>query len=257
VADPIQFSNGPLPQAANTVLTSSIPASGAATPTVASAAFLPTVGPFLVVVDNERLEVASISGTTLTIAAAGRGLEGTGAAAHSAGAEVYQVLSVATLARHVDDRAAKGVVDFKQTTSNVVLSTAAGTYTDAVVSNPVSVVGGRRYRLMCSGGSNLLVAGSGFALTDVWQQRLQVDEGAGYADLPLDGPSYIFRLEALNSTRQPIPVKVGYYEPAADDTVTFRWQAAKTSGAAAVTSTLDTTAGDSPLTLVVEDVGVV
>ena len=40
----IQLANGPLPQAANTTLTATIPSSGAATPTVASAANLPTKG---------------------------------------------------------------------------------------------------------------------------------------------------------------------------------------------------------------------
>jgi hypothetical protein len=100
----IQLANGPLPQAANTTLTSTIPSSGAATPTVASAANLPAKGPFLVVVDTERIEVDSISGTTLTILSGGRAQEGTSAAAHSSGASVYQVLSAATAFRMVDDR---------------------------------------------------------------------------------------------------------------------------------------------------------
>jgi hypothetical protein len=107
MANAVQISNAPLPQPApNTTLTGSIASSGGGTVTVASAANLPAKGPFLIVVDNERIEVDSISGTTLTYLSGGRAQEGTSAAAHSSGASVYQVLSAATLVRLVDDRTA-------------------------------------------------------------------------------------------------------------------------------------------------------
>jgi hypothetical protein len=254
---PIRFSNGPLPPAPNTILTQSIPASGGGTVTVADATYLPSAGPFLLVIDTERLLIDAISGTTLTYSAAGRGVEGTTAAAHASGAAIYQTLSVATLARHIDDRAAKGTVDFAQILSDVILSTVAGTYTDVVVGNPIAVQAGRRYRLTCSGPENILIGGSGLALTDTWIQRFQVDEGAGYIELPLGGPSYVFRMLALNATRIAPVVKVSYYVPAADTTVTFKWQMAKLTGAGTVTTTLVTAAGATPLTLAVEDIGAV
>ena len=138
----IQLANGPLPQAANTTLTASIPSSGSATPTVASAANLPTRGPFLLVVDNERIEVDSISGSTLTILSGGRAQEGTSAAAHTSGASVYQVLSAATAVRLVDDRTGtvlapdptgvaatdKSNLDALTSTANRVIQLRPGTY---------------------------------------------------------------------------------------------------------------------------------
>ena len=258
MATPVQFANGPLPQSANTNLTQSIASSGGGTVTVGSATYLPAAGPFIIVVDNERIRIDSISGTTLTFASGGRGLEGTTAAAHSSGASVWQVVTIATLAQHIDDRASKGVIFLGQQSSNVTLSTTAGTYSDIVVSGSLAVTGGRRYRIMTSGGNNILAGGSGFATSDTWQQRLQVDEGSGYGDLPLGGSaSYVMRLEVAVTTRQPIPVKVAYYEPSADDTVTFRWQMSKTNGASTVTTTVDATSAATPLAMIVEDVGAV
>ena len=258
MATPVQFANGPLPQAPNTTLTASIPSSGGGTVTVASALYLPAVGPFLIVVENERIEVASISGTTLTFAAGGRGQEGTTAAAHASGAAVYQVLSAATLARHIDDRAAKGWVDYAQKTTDTTLSTTAGTYTVLVTGNAVAVQGGRRYRITASGGFDLLAAGSGFATGDTWQQKLEIDEGSGFGALPVfGGPFLIARSMETVSQRFPLPPIIAYYMPAADDTVTLRWAAAKTSGAAAVTSTVEAGAGLASLALLVEDVGAV
>lgn len=142
MANAIQHANGPLPQAANCTLTGSIAASGGGTVTVSSAAFLPAKGPFLVVVDNERLEVDSISGTTLTFLAGGRGLEGSSAAAHSSGASVYQVLSAANLARVIDDRTGvvlapdptgvaatdKSNLDALTSTANRIIQLRPGTY---------------------------------------------------------------------------------------------------------------------------------
>jgi hypothetical protein len=133
-----------------------------------------------------------------------------------------------------------GVVDFEQETADVTLSTTAGTYTDVVVGNPIAVRAGRRYKITSSGGDNLLIGGSSFASTDAWKQKFLVDEGAGYIALPLDGESYVARGVAAAATRYPIPVKVAYYVPAADDTVT---------------SVLDTGTGPCPLTLTVEDIG--
>ena len=146
----IQLANGPLPQAANTTLTATIPSSGAATPTVASAANLPTKGPFLLVVDNERIEVDSISGSTLTILSGGRAQEGTSAAAHSSGASVYQVLSALTAVRLVEDRTGtvlapdptgvaatdKANLDALTSTANRVVQLRPGTY----VCNPLATL---------------------------------------------------------------------------------------------------------------------
>jgi hypothetical protein len=160
----IQFANGPLPVAPNTTLTSSIAASGAASPTVASAAFLPAAGPFLIVVDSERILVDSISGTTLTILAGGRAQEGTTAAAHSSGAAVWQVWSVATLARHIDERAAKGLVPgaFFEATGNDV-ARAPGVNTDMFVTFTADAT--RRYKVCLRTQLNFATAAQIYALS--------------------------------------------------------------------------------------------
>jgi hypothetical protein len=250
LATPVQFSNGPLPQAPNATLTSAIAASGAATPTVDVATYLPAAGPFLLVIDDERLEVDTIAGTTLSILAGGRGLEGTSPVAHSSGAPVYQVLSAATLARTIDDRAAKGWLD-KATGGNVTLSTTAGVYSDIVTGGVFTPGVNRRLKVLVWFAANLLIGGSGFSTADTWQAKWVVSVGGGaFADVP-PGPTYLVRAQVAQTMRYGVaPQMLDYVTGPTPATLQFKWQMSKTSGAATVTSDWQSTTHQ-----LVEDVG--
>lgn len=195
MANQIQFANGPLPQAPNTTLTGSIASSGASSPTVASAANLPTKGPFLIVVDNERIEVDSISGTTLTILSGGRAQEGTSAAAHSSGASVYHVLSAATVVRAIDDRTSvviapdptgvaatdKTNIDALTSTANRVVQLRPGTYVINALNSFASGVVLRGWRNNATTLQYAVQSGA-FPFT-----MIQLGTNGGVEDLVLDG----------------------------------------------------------------------
>jgi hypothetical protein len=149
-------------------------------------------------------------------------------------------------------------VSYVEETANAVLSTTAGTYT-TVIQNAsdiaIPLVSGRRYKHTFIGGSNLLVAGSGFATSDVWYLKLQVSTNSGSSWADVGSPSYIVRAQVAQSMRYAIPQFNRIYDPGADSTTTrFRWQATKASGAATVTSTLESGV-NAPFGLMVEDVG--
>ena len=252
MAAPVQMANGPLPQAPNAALTSSIPSSGGGTVTVGSAAFLPAAGPFLIVVDNERIEVDSIAGTTLTILSGGRAQEGTTAATHASGASIYQVLSVNTLARHIDDRAAKGIVDYASSPTDVTLSTTAGVFVDIIIGNAVTLTVGRLYRVTVVPGAYMLIGGTGPAVNDTWKFRLHRDIGGGYVSM---GRSQSMRMNVVSGGIVDLQPLVGFFSPATTGTVTFKAIGSKTAGAATLTSTISTDAGEGLIELFVEDVG--
>jgi hypothetical protein len=151
----------------------------------------------------------------------------------------------------------RGLVATGEEATDVVLSTTAGTYTDVVESSAFDAVAGRAYRVMFSGGHDLLIAGSGFATTDAWEYKFQRDVGSGYGDVaPLSGPKYIVRSNVAIAMRYAIPVHIAYYLPSADAAgVTVKLHARKQSGAATVTSELETSAGATPFRIDVEDIG--
>jgi hypothetical protein len=253
MAAPIQFANGPLPQAPNTTLTGSIPSSGGTTVTVAAATYLPAVGPFQIIVDNERIEVDSISGTTLTILSGGRAQEGTTATSHSSGANVYQVLSVANLARHIDDRAAKGVIDQAEVTSDTTLSTTAGTYSTIISTGNIPLLAGRLYKITATIGAYLLIGGSGGAANDTWRFRIYRNiAGGGAATMRTNAAG---RINVASGGVVTLPVMTGTFSPPADGNVDFLVQGAKTAGASTVTSTVSVDAGEGYSQILVEDVG--
>ncbi len=155
------------------------------------------------------------------------------------------------LIRASDSRA----VDYATNTSNVTLSTTAGTYTDLVTGATFTPVSGRRYRVSFYGGDNLLVAGSGFATSDVWKLKMQVSvAGGAYADL-VPGPMMIVRAQVAQTMRYAIPNFISDYLAGSTSTLRFKVAASKTSGAGTVTSTMETATGASPFVLLVEDVG--
>jgi hypothetical protein len=147
----------------------------------------------------------------------------------------------------------RGTVGFAQNVATVALSTTAGTYTTIVEDTTVPVISGRRYKISYLGCDNLLIAGAGFATTNQWYGKFQVDiSGGGYADLTLTPANQIARLEVAATTRKPVPVVEGIYVASATDAACgFRFQAAKTVGAAGVTSQLE-----GSHTILVEDIGV-
>lgn len=67
---------------------------------VASAVGFPTTGRFRLRIDNEIIIVTAVAGTTFTVT---RGAEGTSAAAHSNGANVYQIVTAEGLERRKFD----------------------------------------------------------------------------------------------------------------------------------------------------------
>lgn len=155
------------------------------------------------------------------------------------------------LIRASDSRA----VDYASNTSNVTLSTTAGTYTDVITGATFTPVAGRRYLVHFYGGDNMLVGGSGFATADTWKLRFQVSIGGGaYADL-VPGPMMIARAPVAQSFRYPIPTFLSDYFAGSASTVQFKAAATKWSGAATVTTTLETGTGAVPFTLLVTDVG--
>ncbi len=155
------------------------------------------------------------------------------------------------LIRASDSRA----VDYATNTSNVTLSTTAGTYTDLVTGATFTPVSGRRYRVSFYGGDNLLVAGSGFATTDTWRLRFQVSvAGGAYADLVPAGYQ-IARAPVAQTFRYAIPAGESDYLAGSTSTLRFKAAASKTSGAGTVTSVMETGTGANPFVLLVEDIG--
>jgi hypothetical protein len=155
------------------------------------------------------------------------------------------------LIRASDSRA----VDRATNTSNVTLSTTAGTFTDVVVGNTFTPISGRRYKATFYGGDDLNVAGSGFATTDQWKAKIQVSvAGGAYADL-VPGYWHIARGQFAVAMRYAILVGISDYLASSTSTLRFKVAATKLTGASTVTSTLETQSGASPLVLLVEDIG--
>jgi hypothetical protein len=139
-----------------------------------------------------------------------------------------------------------------ENSANVTLSTTAGTYTLVVNVDNVPVIAGRLYRVTFCGGDNLLKNGTGAAVGDTWSQRFRRNTGAGYASM--NTSKFILRADVTADQRVLIPDMVGYFSPSATGNVDFKCEAAKTSGAAGVTSQMESGSA-SPFRITVEDVG--
>jgi hypothetical protein len=148
----------------------------------------------------------------------------------------------------------RGVVAFAEQTNDVTLSTTAGTFTQVVETPAVNVVGGRRYKVTFTGGLDILTNGSGFTVSDTWDQKIQRSvNGGAYGDV--GGATRIARAWVASGFRYNIPVCVRYYDPAISASVSWRLVASKVAGAATVNSIYETNAGASPFDLSVEDIG--
>jgi hypothetical protein len=79
--------------------------SGATTLAVASASSFPTSGQFRLLIDSELMLVTSVSGTTFTVT---RGVEGTSAASHADGSNVYGLFTAGALNQIIADNIASG-----------------------------------------------------------------------------------------------------------------------------------------------------
>ena len=147
----------------------------------------------------------------------------------------------------------RGKRDKAESTTDVTLSTTAGTFSTLVEGTAFTPVSGRRYKLSFWAPGNMLIGGSGFATTDTWQSKFQVSVGGGaYADLAApNGPAYIARAPVAQAFRYPIPDRTADYVAASASTLRFKVVATKASGAATVTSTLE-----ADFHLLVEDVGI-
>lgn len=152
----------------------------------------------------------------------------------------------------------RGVVGYGRTAGPTVLSTTAGTFSDLVVVNDVPVIAGRKYKITCSEGHSLLSGGSGFAAADAWDFEGQMDlgHGAGFVNITPDKPFQRIRANIiLAASRWPLPVMLGIFHPSVSEPVDFKLRATKVSGAATVTSTVDTNGGAAPHILLIEDIG--
>jgi hypothetical protein len=140
------------------------------------------------------------------------------------------------------------LLDYAEVTSDVTLSTTAGTYTTLITGNAVTVKAGKQYRVEVICGAYLLSGGASFATGDTWRFRLERDDGGGFTEM---ASNKAVRTNVAIAAVAPTPNLVGYYSPATDDTVTFRARASKTSGNVAVTSTVsvDGNAGNIQLSV--------
>lgn len=150
----------------------------------------------------------------------------------------------------------RGMMDRAEEPNNVALSTTAGTYTTIVEGNLfIWAETGRKYKLSFFGGNNLLINGTGQATGDIWQCRFQVSvNGGAYANV--SASRYLARLQNAINTRVPVFTYTDEYTALSGNSLQFRFQASKTTGAVTVTSSMDTVAG-SPWVLLVEDIGAV
>lgn len=142
---------------------------------------------------------------------------------------------------------------FNTNSSDVALSTTAGTWTTVIEQITIPCQVGRLYKVTFSGGDNLLKNGAGKAVGDTWRMRIMRDTGSGYATM--NAGKYILRADTTADQRVLIPDMVGYFSPSADGDVDFRVEATKVSGAAGVTSSMETNSGASPFVINIEDVG--
>lgn len=128
-----------------------------------------------------------------------------------------------------------GTVDFAWSSSNVTLSTTAGTYSDIVVGATFTPAAtGRRYKITYAGGDNLVIGGSGFTTSDTWLMKIQVSvAGGAYADV--QGPWYITRAQVAQTMRYAIPPGEVNYVAASGSTLRFKAAATKSIGASSVT----------------------
>lgn len=144
------------------------------------------------------------------------------------------------------------LVDYEEETNDVALSATAGTYTALVTGNAVTVKAGKLYRVEVLCGAYLISSGASFATGDTWRFRLERDDGGGFITM---ASTKAVRMNVAIAAVAPTPTLVGYYSPAADDTVTFRARAAKTSGNAGVNSTVSVDSGEGTIQLAVTCVG--
>lgn len=94
---------------AQTTLAASITAA-AVTLTVANASNFPAAGPFRITIDAEIMEIATIDKSTNTFSGITRGLEGTVAAVHNAGASVENRFTAGSFAELGDDAALRALI---------------------------------------------------------------------------------------------------------------------------------------------------
>lgn len=151
-------------------------------------------------------------------------------------------------------RVVRGGTGRAENASNVTLSTTAGTYTEVVTANNVPVVFGRIYLVTFYGGDNLLSGGSGFATSDTWKMKLEVDTGIGFVDI--SGPWTMARAYVASGHRYHIPVGMARWVADVTGASDFQASATKASGASTVTSTLETGSGATPFALLIEEIGV-
>lgn len=158
----------------------------------------------------------------------------------------------------------RGLVAFGSNNTDVTLSTTAGVAStivgvDTPASGAIDVIAGRWYKVTLCGGHSFVSGGSGFTVGDFWEFSLERDVNASGVWGPLTGVPANVRVRAnvAIAARFPIPVVVGMYQPAAAGSIRFRARAVKGGGAATVTTGVGTDSGNSPIEILVEDMGTI
>jgi hypothetical protein len=142
-----------------------------------------------------------------------------------------------------------------ENTADIVLSTVNGTYTSIITTGNIALKAGRLYRITAKAGSYMVTGGSAFAVSDTWKYRVYRSiNGAAAATMRAQKT---LRSEAAVATVKTLPDLMGYFSPAANSNVSFVFEAARTAGAATVTSTISVDGGEAYSELIVEDIGAI
>lgn len=135
----------------------------------------------------------------------------------------------------------RGAIAYDPTSGTVVLSTTTGTFTVVASSAAdLAVVANRSYLVEYWNNGSAVSGGAGNAVGDRWDGQLQVSTNSGGAWANLGAQKMMFRAQVAAAQRWEVPLFREIYKPGASSTTTrFRFQAAKTIGAAGVTSQVE------------------
>jgi hypothetical protein len=137
--------------------------------------------------------------------------------------------------------------------ADTVLSTVNGTYTSIITTGNIALKAGRLYRVHAKIGTYLSIGGSAQTAADTWRFRVYRSIGGGAAaTMRLNR---LLRSGLAAAAAVGVHDMTGYFSPAVSGNVSFILEAARTAGAATVTSTVSTDGGEGYSELTIEDIG--
>lgn len=149
-------------------------------------------------------------------------------------------------------RGARTIWKFEKTT-DTVLSTVNGTYTSIITTGNLALQAGRLYQITAIPGTYLLTGGSGWVVGDTW--RIRIYRSIGGAAAATMRRSQALRSNVAAGAVINVAPMIGWFSPAVDSNVSFIYEAAKTAGAATITSSFSVDGGEGYGELVVQDIG--